>query len=93
MQAAFLMFTYIVVTAIVQFIGFLISLTVQYEWPTAGLLTFIAFFLAAFGIAWPLAVRLAEWAIVKAGYTLETEDPRILNPTMRPAATPNAPRT
>jgi uncharacterized membrane protein YoaT (DUF817 family) len=76
MQAAFLIVVYVVTTIVVQFVGFLISLSVQYEFPTAGLLTFLAFFLAAFGIAWPIAVRIAEWSIVKAGYKLHAPDPR-----------------
>ena len=31
---------YIVTAAVVQFVGFLISRLIDYQWPTAGLLTF-----------------------------------------------------
>ena len=40
MQAAALMAIYIVTAAVVQFVGFLISRLIDYQWPTAGLLTF-----------------------------------------------------
>ena len=43
-----------------QFVGFLISRLVDYEWPTLGLMTFLILFIGAFGIAWPIAVRIAE---------------------------------
>ncbi len=56
-----------------QFIGFLISRLVDFEWPTLGLMTFLILFMGAFGLAWPVAVRIAEWVIKRAGYTLETE--------------------
>jgi hypothetical protein len=29
--------------------------------------------LGAFGIAWPIAVRVTEWLIRRAGYVVETE--------------------
>ena len=41
MQAAALMAIYIVTAAVVQFVGFLISRLIDYQWPTAGLLTFL----------------------------------------------------
>jgi uncharacterized membrane protein len=63
-----------VLTAVaVQFCGFLISKVVDYKWPTAGLLTFLILFLAAYGIAWPIAVRITEWLLRRAGYVVETE--------------------
>ena len=60
MDAAALIGIYIVLAAIVQFIGFLISEAVDYEFPTAGLLTFLILFISAFWIAWPIAVRIFE---------------------------------
>ena len=73
MQAAALMFVYVLTTVTVQFIGFLISRLVDYEWPTLGLMTFLILFMGAFGLAWPIAVRITEWAIRRAGYEVETE--------------------
>jgi hypothetical protein len=52
----------------VQTIGFGISRLVEYKFPLAGLTTFLILFLAAFGIAWPIAVRITEWGLVKAGF-------------------------
>ena len=76
MQAAALMAIYIVTAAVVQFVGFLISRLIDYQWPAAGLLTFLVLFLAAYGIAWPIAVWIREWAIVKLGYKVEKADPK-----------------
>ena len=73
MQALTLMIVYVLTTALVQFIGFLISRVVDYEYPTLGLMTFLILFLASFGLAWPVAVRIADWLIVCLGMTLETE--------------------
>jgi hypothetical protein len=73
MQALTLMIVYVLTTASVQFIGFLISRLVDYEWPTLGLMTFLILFMGAFGIAWPIAVRITEWLIRRAGYVVETE--------------------
>jgi hypothetical protein len=72
MQALTLMVVYALTTISVQFIGFLISRLVDYEWPTLGLMTFLILFMAAFGIAWPIAVRVAEFLIRRAGYEVET---------------------
>ena len=72
-QALTLMVVYVLTTVSVQFLGFLISRLVDYEWPTLGLMTFLILFMGAFGIAWPIAVRLTEWLIRRAGYTVETE--------------------
>ena|SRR5882757_11154483 len=71
-QALTLMIVYVLTTLSVQFIGFLISRLVDYEWPTLGLMTFLILFLGAFGLAWPIAVRIAEFLIRRAGYTVET---------------------
>ena len=73
MQALTLMIVYVLTTFAVQLIGFLISRLVDYEWPTLGLMTFLILFLGAFGIAWPIAVRVAEWLIRWRGYVVETE--------------------
>lgn len=73
MQALTLMVVYVLTTMTVQFIGFLISRLVDYQYPTLGLMTFLILFLGAFGVAWPIAVRIAEWLIRRAGYVVETE--------------------
>jgi uncharacterized membrane protein YkvI len=72
MQALTLMIVYALTTISVQFIGFLISRLVDYQYPTLGLMSFLILFMAAFGIAWPLAVRIAEYLIRRSGYTVET---------------------
>jgi hypothetical protein len=51
--------TYLVITAILQFVGFLISWMVDKVDPTLSLLTFVILFLAMFWVAWPIAVRLS----------------------------------
>jgi len=76
MQALFLMTVYVLTTFTVQFIGFLISRLVDFEFPTLGLMSFLVLFIAAFGIAWPIAVRIAEWGIRRAGYQVQQADPR-----------------
>ena len=72
MQAGILLGVYVLTTITIQFIGFLISRLVDYEWPTLGLMTFLVLFLAAFGIAWIPAVKIAEWLIRKQGLVVET---------------------
>jgi uncharacterized membrane protein YkvI len=71
-QALILMIVYILTLASTQFVGFLISRLIDYQWPTLGLMTFLVLFLAAFGIAWIPAVRIAEWLIRKQGLVVET---------------------
>jgi hypothetical protein len=73
MQAAILLFVYVLTTITIQFGGFLISRLVDYEWPTLGLMTFLLLFMGAFGLAWPIAVKIAEAIIRRAGYVLETQ--------------------
>lgn len=73
MQALTLMIVYIVSLLSVQLVGFGISRLVNYQYPTLGLTTFLILFLAAFGVAWPIAVRIAEWLIRRAGYVVETK--------------------
>jgi hypothetical protein len=73
MQAGALMIIYVLTAFVVQGIGFLISRVVDYEWPTLGLMTFLILFMGAYGIAWPIAVRITEWGLRRAGYVVETE--------------------
>ena len=73
MQTVILMVAYLSTTVVFQFVGFLISRLVDYNYPTLGLMTFLILFLASFGLAWPVAVRIADWLIVRLGMTLETE--------------------
>jgi uncharacterized membrane protein YkvI len=72
MQALTLMITYIVTLITVQFAGFLVSRLVDYQFPTLGLMTFLILFIAAFGIAWAPAVRIAEWLIRSRGYVAKS---------------------
>jgi hypothetical protein len=73
MQAGVLLGIYVLTTVAVQLVGFGISQAVSYQWPTMGLMTFLVLFMAAFGLAWPLAVRIAEWALRHFGFEVETE--------------------
>jgi hypothetical protein len=66
------MIVYVTTTFAVQFVAFLVSRLVDYEWPTLGLMTFLILFIGAFGIAWPIAVRIAEFVIRRFGQTVET---------------------
>jgi hypothetical protein len=67
------MVVYILSLISTQFVGFLISRLIDYQWPTLGLMTFLILFLAAFGIAWVPAVRIAEWIIRSRGFEVETK--------------------
>lgn len=73
MQSLILMGTFITTTLMLQFLGFGISRAVDSQWPTLGLMTFLVLFLGAFFLAWPIAVRLAEWVILRMGLVLQTE--------------------
>ena len=73
MQALTLMIIYVLTLLSTQFVGFLISRLIDYQWPTLGLMTFLVLFLAAFGIAWVPAVRIAEWIIRSRGFEVETK--------------------
>jgi len=75
-QALTLLIVYVLTTITVQFAGFLVSRLVDYQFPTLGLMTFLVLYLGAFGIAWPIAVRIAEWAIRRAGHKIEQADAR-----------------
>lgn len=87
-QALTLLIVYVLTTLSVQVVGFFVSRLVDYEWPTLGLMSFLILFMAAFGIAWPIAVRLAEWLIRRAGYTVETAQSGgyVVEPPKRPRA-------
>jgi hypothetical protein len=85
MQALTLMIVYALTTVSFQFIGFLVSRLVDYEWPTLGLMTFLILFMAAFGLAWPIAVRVAEFLIRRSGRTVETsQSGGYVEPTRKP---------
>ena len=73
MQALTLMVVYVLTLISVQFAGFLVSRLVDLQFPTLGLMTFLVLFIGAFGIAWPIAVRVAEWLIRSRGYAVETK--------------------
>jgi hypothetical protein len=73
MQAGILIIVYVLTTITMQLTGFFISRLVDFEWPTFGLMTFLLLFMAAFGLAWPVAVMIAEALIKRMGYVLETE--------------------
>jgi hypothetical protein len=60
MDTLFLILVYIITTIIFQTIGFAVSRAVDYQFPAAGLLTFLLLFIAAFYVAWPVAVRVFE---------------------------------
>jgi hypothetical protein len=83
-QALTLMIVYVLTTLSVQFLGFLISRLVDYEWPTLGLMTFLILFMGAFGLAWPIAVRISEWLIRRSGRTVETVQSGYVEPPKRP---------
>src|SRR5688572_24494687 len=73
MQAGILMVCFVLTAIVLQFCGFLISQVVDRIWPTAGLLTFLICFLAAYAVAWPIAVQIAEWLIRRLGYVVDTD--------------------
>jgi hypothetical protein len=66
------MLVYILTLVTVQFAGFLLSRVVDYQFPTLGLMTFLICFLGAFGLAWPIAVRIAEAIIRARGFVVDT---------------------
>jgi hypothetical protein len=73
MQAVILMVVYVLTTASVQFIGFLISKVVDYSYPTLGLMSFLILFIVSFGAGWPIAVIITEFLIRRAGFVVETK--------------------
>ena len=70
------MVVYIATTAVVQFAGFLISRLVDLHFQTISVMAFLMMFLAAFGIAWPIAALMTEWLITRSGRKVETLDAR-----------------
>jgi hypothetical protein len=54
-----LMGIYILVTALLQFGGYMFA-------PTISLTVFIVIFLLMFGLGWPIAVRITAWLIPEA---------------------------
>ena len=73
MQSVTLLVVYVLTVISLQFIGFLVSRAVEYQYPAFSVLAFLVLFIAAFGIAWPIAVRIAERLIRWRGYVVETE--------------------
>jgi uncharacterized membrane protein YqjE len=55
-----LMGIYIMITAVLQFVGFLISHVVSTFAPTMSLMTFLVLFLGMFWLGWPIAVRITN---------------------------------
>lgn len=79
MDAALLIFIYIVTTLVFQSTGFGISRAVDYQFPAAGLMTFLLLFIGAFYAAWPCAVLIFEkiWGDrPRRGEDAETRDAR-----------------
>jgi uncharacterized membrane protein YkvI len=72
-QAATLLVVYVLTIVAMQILGFGISRLVDLQYPALGLTTFLMLFIAAFGVAWPGAVRIAEWLIRSRGYVVETK--------------------
>jgi hypothetical protein len=77
-QALLLMIIYILTTALLQLVGFLISRLVHLQFPSTSVMTFLVLFLAAFGIAWPVAVFVTEWLIKRSGGKVEVVDTRAI---------------
>ena len=91
MQSLLLLIVFVLTTILLQSIGFGISRAIDLQWPTLGLMTFLILFIAAFYVAWPIAVRIAEYLIRRAGYEIETEQSGIAG-RQREAATHKARR-
>ena len=75
MQAGLLVLIFILTAIVVQAIGFSISRVVAYQFPAAGMLTFLVLFIGAYFVAWPIAVPITEWLIVRSGRQLEQDQP------------------
>ena len=70
--------TYVATLIVVQFVGFLISRLVDLQYPSISVMVFLLLFIGAFGIAWPIAVRVAEFLIRRSGHTVEKADARAI---------------
>jgi hypothetical protein len=64
--AILLLMTYVFVVMALQALGFGASRLVDYANPSWSLLFFLVVFIGAFGLAWPIAVRLTEPKSVQA---------------------------
>jgi hypothetical protein len=73
MQSLILLAVFVLTAFCLQGVGFAISRLVDYQLPAFGLMTFLVLFISAFFLAWPIALRIAEWLIRRAGYVVETE--------------------
>jgi hypothetical protein len=73
MQSLTLLVVFILTAICLQVSGFGISRLVDYQYPAFGLMTFLVLFIGAFFLAWPIALRITEWLIRRAGYVVETE--------------------
>ena len=51
---------YILVTMVLQVMGFAISRAVDQIAPPLSLFTFLGLFMCAFALAWPIAVRITQ---------------------------------
>lgn len=69
--AALLLMTYLLVVVVLQAIGFGASKLFDYMNPAGSLLFFLVAFIGAFGLAWPIAVRLTAPKSLSAA--LETD--------------------
>ena len=52
--------TYILVTMVLQLLGFVISRGVDMAVPSLSLLVFLSLFLGSFGLGWPIAVYITQ---------------------------------
>jgi hypothetical protein len=55
-----LLATYLVVTIVLQVVGFFVSRAVGYFDPTISLMTFLVLFMGMFWAGWPIAVRIVD---------------------------------
>ena len=67
MNTVILMAVYIVTALCLQGVGYGVSRVVSAFSPGLSLMTFLALFLVAFYGAWPIAVRMTESGLAKAG--------------------------
>ena len=58
--AIILMLVYLIVAFVLQMVGFGISKMVDYVRPSLSMSVFLLLYFCAFGLAWPIAVRLTE---------------------------------
>lgn len=63
--AVLLLVIYVFIVMILQALGLGVSKLVDYVSPASSMLVFLVLFIGAFGLAWPIAVRLTEPKSVK----------------------------